>query len=213
MLLRSIRQSRGLLRTYATAAKSAQPPVQLFGLDGSYASALYTASAKASSIETTEKSLKSITLLIEKDSKLANVLANPSLSSSDKKAVVGAVVQSSGVSSDKTIENFLTVLAENNRLNLIGEIASKFQVLSNAYHGLVEATVTSAEPLDKKIIGRLESALSKSEFVGQGKKLELSNKVNPDILGGLVVEIGDRTVDLSVSAKIARLNKLLTDQI
>ena len=77
--------------------------------------------------------------------------------------------------------------------------------------------------------------MSKSAYVGQGKKLKVMNKVrptpfahhgpfehyltygcsqvNPDIIGGLVVEIGDRTIDLSVSARIAKMNKLLTDTL
>lgn len=80
----------------------------------------------------------------------------------------------------------------------------------------------------------MESAVAKSEY-SQGKKLKVVTKVgfyastiklqflsllirpflqiNPDILGGLIVEIGDRTIDLSVSSKIARMNKLLTDTI
>lgn len=60
---------------------------------------------------------------------------------------------------------------------------------------------------------QLESSLSKSKFGGAGKKLKIQNKVNPEILGGLVVEIGDRTIDLSVQNRILKLNKLLTDSI
>ena len=73
--------------------------------------------------------------------------------------------------------------------------------------------VTSAQTLDNKTLNRLETAIAKSAFVGQGKKLKVTNKVNPDILGGLVVEVGDRTIDLSVSAKVAKLNKMLTDSL
>lgn len=73
--------------------------------------------------------------------------------------------------------------------------------------------VTSAQQLDGKTLGRLETAIAKSALVGQGKKLRVTNKVNPEILGGLVVEVGDRTIDLSVSAKVAKLNKLLTDNL
>lgn len=68
------------------------------------------------------------------------------------------------------------------------------------------------QKLDDKLLKRLEAAISKSEY-SQGKKLKLTSKVNPDILGGLVVEFGERTIDLSVSSKISRLNKLLTDTV
>ena len=74
--------------------------------------------------------------------------------------------------------------------------------------------VTSAQPLDNRTLSRLESAVTKSAtLVGQGKKLKVTNKVNADILGGLVVEVGDRTIDLSVSSKVAKLNKMLTDSL
>ena len=67
--------------------------------------------------------------------------------------------------------------------------------------------------MDSRTLSRLESAVAKSQYVGQGKKIKLTNEVNPDIVGGLVVEIGDRTIDLSVSSKIAKMNKLLSDTL
>jgi len=73
-------------------------------------------------------------------------------------------------------------------------------------------TVTSATKLEQKILQRLETAVSKSEY-SQGKKLKVISKVDPDMVGGLVVEIGDRTIDLSVSSKMAKMNKLLTDTL
>lgn len=205
---------RQAVRGFASAAKASEnvkPPVQLFGLDGSYASALYTASVKNSSIETTEKSLAGLKGLIQKDDKLNTVLENPSLSSEDKKNLVDTITKSANV--DKTTANFLNLLAENNRLGIISGVVSQFEILSNAHHGIVEATVTSADSLDKKTLSRLETAISGSEFVGEGKQLQLTNKVNPDVLGGIIVEVGDRTVDLSVSNKISKLNKLLTDAV
>ena len=68
------------------------------------------------------------------------------------------------------------------------------------------------QELDRKTIQRLETAIGKSEL-SQGKKLEVTQKVNPDIVGGLVVEVGDRTIDLSVASKITKMNKLLTDSL
>lgn len=67
--------------------------------------------------------------------------------------------------------------------------------------------------MDNRTLSRLETAVSKSQYVGAGKKLKVTNEVNPDIVGGLVVEIGDRTIDLSVSSKIAKMNKLLSDTL
>lgn len=87
------------------------------------------------------------------------------------------------------------------------------------------------QPLDSRILRQLEQTVSKSSTIGQGQKLKVVTKVrdmtalaclprfanilqvNPEIRGGLIVEVGDRTIDLSVSAKMARMNKLLKDQL
>lgn len=143
---------------------------------------------------------------------------------------------------DKTVKNFLSTLAENNRLAILAGVCEKFGLLMAASKGEVEMVVTSAEKLDNKTLNRLEGAVSKSAYVGQGKKLKVTNKVsfvclwgdqegegmggfetrdanrlgnqvNPEIVGGLVVEIGDRTIDLSVSGRVARMNKLLQDAL
>lgn len=76
-----------------------------------------------------------------------------------------------------------------------------------------EDTADNSQPLDNRTLSRLESAVSKSQYVSQGQRLKVVPKVNPEIRGGLVVEIGDRTIDLSVSAKMARMNKLLRDTL
>jgi F-type H+-transporting ATPase subunit O len=126
-------------------------------------------------------------------------------------------------------------------LGLLEGICEKFGQLMGAARGEMELVITSASKLDERMVRRLEQAVSKSEY-SQGKKIKvvtkvclsichsfwerpvflcvfylrpltLSFQVNPEILGGLVVEIGDRTIDYSVSAKIAKLNKLLTDTV
>ncbi|KAF3911537.1 hypothetical protein ABW20_dc0109167 [Dactylellina cionopaga] len=200
-------------RTYATAASvDSKPPVALYGLDGTYASSLYIASAKTSTLDTVDKSLKSLKALLVKDPKLTNVISSPTLSPSDKSAVISELQKAvPGAAGDKNFKNLLEVLADNNRLGLLGGIADKFAILMGAHRGEVEATITSAQALDPKTISRLEAAIGKSKFIQQGQKLKVVNKVNPDVLGGLIVEVGNRTIDLSVSAKIAKLNKLMTD--
>ena len=131
------------------------------------------------------------------------------------------------------MKNFLETLADNNRLKVLPGVSEKFAELMSAHKGEVELKVTSAAPLDAKVIRQLETAVGKSQYVGQGKKLKTVTKVGwlkakscasrymltiyiqvtPDIRGGLIVEVGDRTIDLSVSARMARMNKLLQDNL
>lgn len=197
-------------RTLASAA-SVKPPVQLFGLDGTYATALYTAAAKASNLDSAAKSLESLKT-VTADAKVASFLENPALSVQDRAIVVETLSQQVP-SIDSSVSNFLKVLAENNRLDLLPSVISQFKVLIDAHSGVVEAIVTSADSLDSKILKKIEAAVGKSKFVGSGKSLRLTNKVNPDIQGGLIVEVGDRTVDLSIASKIAKLNQALKESI
>ncbi|KAK1688607.1 ATP synthase F1 [Colletotrichum godetiae] len=203
------------VRTYAAAAatEAVKPPVAVFGLDGTYATALYTAASKTSSLDPTAKALATLDAIFAKDQKLATVLAAPTLTAEDKAAIVAELTKQAGAGSQETVKNFLAALAENNRLGLLPGITQKFAEIMSAARGEVELTVTSATQLDNKTLNRLESSIAKSSYVGQGKKLKVTNNVNPDIVGGLIVEIGDRTIDLSVSGKIAKLNKLLTDTL
>jgi len=201
------------VRSFAAAASAdVQPPKAVFGLDGTYATALYTAATKSSTLDPTAKALASLGSLVEKDPKLVAILNAPSLSPEDKSAIVAELTKQSGANSP-TVKNFLDTLAENNRLGLLGGVCAKFSEIIAAARGEVEMKVTSAQNLDNKTLSRLESAVTKSAYVGPGKKLKVTNEVNPDIVGGLIVEVGDRTIDLSVSSRIAKMNKLLTDSL
>lgn len=202
---------RVFARSLASSAKAVKPPVQLFGLDGTYATALFTAASKSSSIEAASKSLNTLSQTIEKDPKLKEILANPALSSQDRSLVVKTLSQQPGV--DSTVANLLKVLAENNRLDIFTKVNAQFTTLTDAYNGLVKGTVITAQPLDSKSFKRIEKALGQSSLVGQGKTLKLENSVKPEIQGGLIVEIADKTVDLSIASKIQKLNKVLDESI
>ncbi|KAH3661206.1 hypothetical protein OGAPHI_006613 [Ogataea philodendri] len=202
--------SRQFVRRLASAAPI-KPPVQLFGLDGTYATALFTASAKDSSIEKTFQSVEKLNSTISKDPKLAQILSNPALSQDSRQEVVS--VLSKDLKLDPVVGNLLSVLADNNRLSLFEAIAKQFGVLNDAYKGVVEATVVSAKPLDSKILNKLSKSISASKFVGPEKTLKIKNEVNPEILGGLIVEVGEKSVDLSLATKVNKLNKVLSETI
>ncbi|KAF2404956.1 OSCP-domain-containing protein [Trichodelitschia bisporula] len=203
------------IRAYAQAAAqtSTKPPIALFGIDGTYASALYTAAAKSAVLEPTAKSMETLAQVFKRDPKLHTVLEAPTLSLEDKNKVIAELEKHISADKEGIVKNLLTTLAENNRLGALDAVCANFAQLMSAYRGEVELIVTSAAPLDNRVIRQLENVISKSQYIGQGQKLKVVPKVNPDIRGGLIVEIGDRTIDLSVSAKMSKMNKLLRDQL
>lgn len=215
MAARFAAASRGYAAAAAPPASSAnKPPIALFGVDGTYASALYTAASKTNALDPTAKSLDQLSSIFKKDPKLAQILSAPALSVSDKQQIIQELQKHLG-SSDKDgiVKNLLATLAENNRLGALPGVVSKFSELMGAHRGEVELVVTSATPLDNRTLSRLETAITKSDYVLKGQTVKTVSKINPEIRGGIIVEIADRTIDLSVSAKMAKMNQLLTEAL
>lgn len=110
------------------------------------------------------------------------------------------------------VGNLLSALAENGRLNEMEKITAAFGQLMLAHRGEVTAVVTSAIPLEGKLKSQLEAALKKN-FIEAKQTLTVTAKVDPSILGGMIVQIGDRTIDLSVASKVKRINAALAENI
>lgn len=121
----------------------------------------YTAAVKTSSLEPTAKAIASLGSLVEKDQKLVGILNAPTLSAADKSAIVAELVKTSGVQGE-TVKNFLSTLAENNRLGLLPGVVSKFAELMSAARGEVEVVVTSAQ-----VRRLIESGYTDENFLGQ----------------------------------------------
>lgn len=127
--------------------------------------------------------MESLAQTFKRDPKLQTILTSPTLSVEDKKQIVAEIQKSTNVQ-DKTntVTNFLNTLAENNRLSVLEGVTEKFAQLMGAARGEVEMTITSAAPLDSKIVKQLETVVGKSQYVGQGKKLKVVSKVCSDKL-------------------------------
>eukprot|EP00003_Mantamonas_plastica_P026668 TRINITY_DN5531_c0_g1_i4.p4 TRINITY_DN5531_c0_g1~~TRINITY_DN5531_c0_g1_i4.p4 ORF type:complete len:123 (+),score=49.70 TRINITY_DN5531_c0_g1_i4:497-865(+) len=117
----------------------------------------------------------------------------------------------SKVKASPVTKNFFGVIADNNRLNQTLNIVNTFQEIMMAHHGIVEATVTTATPLDKKSETELTNSLK--SFVEKGKKLELKAKVDPTVLGGMLVDIGDQQIDLTIASRIKKMERALMESL
>ncbi|KAG2180205.1 hypothetical protein INT43_003994 [Umbelopsis isabellina] len=195
-----------MARSYASASHI-KAPLTLFGLDGRYATALYTAAARENQLDAIEKELKQIQTVVNKDKGVQNLLQNPTINRSHKKEGVQQLLKSGKYS--KITGNFFETLAENGRLSETTKIIAAYQELMGAHRNELSVVITSAKDLDKATLNKVSDALSKSALA-EGKKLIVTNKVKPAILGGLTVEFGDKTIDLSVASKVAKLNKLIS---
>nr|CAG4647430.1 EOG090X0EB8 [Megafenestra aurita] len=201
-----------LARNFSTSSSALQlvkAPVQVFGLEGRYASALYSAASKKKNLEKVEKELKDFQVTVSKDARLAEFIKNPTLKRSLKKDALGAVAKKLNL--NEVTGNFLQLLAENGRLAKLDNVIGHFKTMMAAYRGEVACEVTSAKALDAATIKEIEGALK--EFLQKGQSLHLTTKVDPSIVGGLVVVIGDRYIDMSLSSKIERYTSILKQPV
>jgi ATP synthase F1 delta subunit len=107
------------------------------------------------------------------------------------------------VDADPMLINFLQVLIENHRLPLIHRIRRQFDVLWDHENKRLPVAVTSAVELDRSVIEALESRILEQT----GQNVELESRVDPDILGGIVVQVGNSILDASVRHKLEQLRK------
>jgi len=193
-------------RAYAASASAAsdaqhRPPLQLHGLHARYANAVYTSASKAGQLDKVESELLAIAQTASSSPAFAQFLENPLISRSDKEKTVTELLGSGKVSA--VTLNLMTTLAGNARLSETSKIVDTYSQLMKASRGEVSATIISADPLTKAQTDAVASAMKNQ--VGAGKKVVLSTEVDPSILGGLQVQIGDQFLDLSVKSRIDEL--------
>lgn len=103
-------------------------------------------------------------------------------------------------------QNFLKTVIENGRLNVLPEIATQFRALKNAQSGSLDAVVFSAFDIDSAALATLAVTLEK-RF---NRKLNVSVELQPDLIGGIRVVVGDEVLDSSVKARLEQMKVALT---
>eukprot|EP00047_Mylnosiga_fluctuans_P001647 m.221271 g.221271 ORF g.221271 m.221271 type:complete len:207 (+) comp10552_c0_seq1:121-741(+) len=180
-----------------------KPQLQLFGVEGRYAHALFSAASKKSQLDAVEKDLIDIEAKAAKDKAFSNFLVSPIQSRQEKKTTVKGLLKGK----NELTVNFFSLLAENNRLANTTDIVKAFKSLISSHRGEVEVTVTSSEPLNEKTLKSLKESLA--GFAKKGENLKISTKVDPTILGGLVVDVGDKHIDMSIATTVKKYTQLL----
>ena len=103
------------------------------------------------------------------------------------------------------------MLADNGRLGRLSGVAKNFSELMRAHNGQVAAVVTTAKALSAGELKELQTVLG--GFLQKGKSLQLETKVEPNLIGGMVVVLGDRYIDLSISSKLNTLEKIVKETL
>ncbi len=136
---------------------------------------------------------------------LQTILQGSVASISDKKEILGKVFARHLFA--PMTRNFLFVLLEAGRVTEIGEMVDAFNALLDEQSLRVRASVTSAVPLEKVDIQRIQAALQRLT----GKSVLLEARVDPSIIGGVVTTVGNHVLDGSLKSQLARLGERLTE--
>jgi F-type H+-transporting ATPase subunit delta len=128
---------------------------------------------------------------------------NPKVSAADLSKLLSSLVKTK---LDGKMATFLSLVNQNHRLSAIPEIASQFEAMKNQSEGAAEVVITSAFPLEGSALKDLLSSLKK-RF--EGKELRPTIQVDPALIGGVRIQVGDEVLDSSVKAQLAQMQASL----
>jgi len=180
-------------------------PIPVYGIEGRYSAALFSAANKNSALEAVEKDLTSLTKTMKTDPRLSEFLLDPSVKKGLK--VDGLTGACTKLGFNELTKNLLLAMADNNRVAYIDAVANSYATLMAAHRGEVVCTVTTAKPLDAAMQKEVEGALN--GFLKANEKALITYAVDPVIVGGMVVSIGDKFADMSMATKLNKYSELI----
>ena len=142
---------------------------------------------------------------IASNAQLQAYAGNPGVTSAQTFDVIAGVAQSQKMNLPEQARNFLRAVIDNGRISVLPEIASQFHVLKNAQSGSSDATVYSAFALDDAALADLAATLEKRFH----KKLNLKVELQPELIGGVRVVVGDEVLDTSIKARLEQMKVAL----
>jgi F-type H+-transporting ATPase subunit delta len=137
------------------------------------------------------------------DERVMRVLSNPAVPIDQRSVAVAALLEHTA---SRPVQNLVQLLLRRGRIEQLPRVAAEFRRLDDRRQGVTNATATSAEALQPGEIEALTTRLEQST----GGRIALDVQVDPSLLGGLVVRIGDRLIDGSVRGRLERLRNQLT---
>lgn len=166
-----------------------------------YARALFEAARDAGTLESTGGDLASFVAAMQESKELTAVLYNPRIDSATKKKIVAEIT----AGADQIFKNGINLMIDKRHLDLIIDLHGQFQKLLRQEKRLVEVEIVSAVELPEETRAGIRKRIEEST----GKQVEIREKVDEGILGGLVLRFGDVIVDGSLKAKLMQLRARL----
>ena len=170
-----------------------------------YARALLDVALEQQAAEVVRGELTQAVALLSSHRELRSILAHPAVGAERKKKIVSSLW--SGRAQSELVPRLVSLLAERDRIELLPEIEQLYTELWNAQRGVVAAEAESAQPLAAAEQAGLAAALGRA----MGKRVELTTRVTPHLLGGVLVKMAGSTYDGTVLGRLRSLRQQLSE--
>lgn len=177
----------------------AQETSLVTGIAGRYATALFDLARDGGQLDAVAKDLDQISAMLAGSADLVRLVRSPVFSRDEQARAIGAVAEKAGMSD--LVRRFLGVVAANRRLFVLADVIAGFKRLLSHHRGEALAEVVSAVPLNDAQLAQIKSSLS-SATAGN---VVINAKVDPSLIGGLIVKFGSRMIDASILTKLNNL--------
>jgi F-type H+-transporting ATPase subunit delta len=168
-----------------------------------YGKALFQLAREAGNVEATKAELEGFAATLDGSQELRDVLLRPLYPAAQRRAVLNALSERAGAS--QLVRNFYTYLIDQRRLVDVDAIRDEYQRLADEEAGLTKATLRSATPLRADQLEQLRRVLSQQV----GGEVELSVEIDPELIAGLVAQVGDIVFDGSLRTQLRQLRTSL----
>ncbi len=168
-----------------------------------YAQALFEVASEKGVADEVEKDLEGITELLRTNKKFHDILYHPSIIKDAKKDIINKTI---GPQCSKWVKNLLFILIDKRRERILDSLADMFKEVVGRVRGVTHIKVQTAFPLTDSRLGRLKENLEKLAK----KEVELETEINKDIIGGMVIKMGNKIIDGSVINHLKNLKKNLS---
>ena len=175
------------------------------GVPGRYAAALFDLAVEANSLEAVESELKSLGQSIAASDDFKSFLKSPVYEQREQAAALAALAEKAGYSA--LTKNFLNLVAKNRRLFALQGMIRAFSERAAAHRGEISAEAISAAPMSEEQVKALRLEIESMA----GKAVNLETRVDPELLGGLVVKLGSQMIDSSLRTKLNRLRTVMKE--
>lgn len=139
------------------------------------------------------------------DEKAVRYFKSPVVPLEKKKGLIEQVLQK--IEASEELKRVLVLMAEKDRLGIIKDFVSEFEKFVNLRLGVVKAEIVSAVEIDEETLSKIREKIE-NLF---GKKAEITTKLDPSIIGGFIIKVGDKVLDASVRTQLENLKKAIVD--